>query len=96
MNAVGIELSPFNVLIQKVKTNKYNLQEVELEKKRQYKLLGEIDNNTEILIREIHFKLINGELVPNKINETLLIRNKIKVGKPKVDPESTVDFFVKN
>ncbi|MBE0432278.1 hypothetical protein IBX73_02295 [candidate division WOR-3 bacterium] len=29
MNAIGIELSPFNVLIQKVKTNKYDLTEVE-------------------------------------------------------------------
>ena len=31
MNSVGIELSPFNVLIQKVKTRKYNLPEVEYE-----------------------------------------------------------------
>ena len=29
MNAVGIELSPFNVLIQEVKTKKYNISEVE-------------------------------------------------------------------
>ncbi|MDD3726366.1 MAG: DNA methyltransferase [Candidatus Ratteibacteria bacterium] len=31
MNSIGIELSPFNVLIQKVKTKKYNLPEVESE-----------------------------------------------------------------
>ena len=31
MNSIGIELSPFNVLIQKVKTNKYNISEVEKE-----------------------------------------------------------------
>ena len=31
MNSVGIELSPFNVLIQKVKTKKYNISEVERE-----------------------------------------------------------------
>jgi len=33
MNAVGIELSPFNVLIQEVKTKKYNIPEVEKETK---------------------------------------------------------------
>lgn len=31
MNSIGIELSPFNVLIQQVKTRKYNIAEVELE-----------------------------------------------------------------
>ena len=31
INAIGIELSPFNVLIQKVKTRKYNIIEVERE-----------------------------------------------------------------
>ncbi|MDP2730713.1 MAG: DNA methyltransferase [Dehalococcoidales bacterium] len=31
MNSIGIELSPFNVLIQQVKTSKYNIPEVELE-----------------------------------------------------------------
>jgi hypothetical protein len=31
MNSIGIELSPFNVLIQQVKTRKYNIPEVELE-----------------------------------------------------------------
>jgi len=31
MNSIGIELSPFNVLIQKVKTQRYNIPEVEKE-----------------------------------------------------------------
>ncbi len=31
MNSVGIELSPFNVLIQEVKAKKYNIPEVERE-----------------------------------------------------------------
>ena len=31
MNAIGIELSPFNILIQKVKTRKYDIPEVERE-----------------------------------------------------------------
>ena len=31
MNSIGLELSPFNVLIQQVKTRKYNIPEVELE-----------------------------------------------------------------
>jgi hypothetical protein len=31
MNSIGIELSPFNVLIEKVKTQKYNIPEVEAE-----------------------------------------------------------------
>ena len=31
MNSIGIELSPFNVLIQQVKTRKYNIQELESE-----------------------------------------------------------------
>jgi DNA modification methylase len=31
MNSIGIELSPFNVLIQQVKTRKYNIPEVEAE-----------------------------------------------------------------
>ena len=63
--------------------------------KRQYKLLGEIDSETEELIREIHYKLRAGEIAANKIEEIEQIRKKIKRGEPKVDPDSTVDFFVK-
>lgn len=39
INAVGIELSPFNVLIQKVKTQKYDIEEVEAEIKDALKRL---------------------------------------------------------
>jgi DNA modification methylase len=37
MNSIGIELSPFNVLIQEVKTKKYNIAEVEQEIKNALK-----------------------------------------------------------
>jgi DNA modification methylase len=39
INSIGIELSPFNVLIQKVKTQKYNIAEVEQEIKDALKRL---------------------------------------------------------
>jgi DNA modification methylase len=39
MNSIGIELSPFNVLIQKVKTKKYDIPEVEMEIKDALKRL---------------------------------------------------------
>lgn len=39
MNSIGIELSPFNVLIQEVKTKKYNIPEVEAEIKDALKKL---------------------------------------------------------
>ncbi|MEW6455831.1 MAG: DNA methyltransferase [Acidobacteriota bacterium] len=39
MNSIGIELSPFNVLIQKIKTKKYNIPEVEKEIKDALKRL---------------------------------------------------------
>ncbi|MGE4444999.1 MAG: TdeIII family type II restriction endonuclease [Candidatus Altimarinota bacterium] len=62
---------------------------------RQYKLLGEIDKDTENLIREIHYKLRKGEIVTNKFNEIEQIRRKIKEGKAKIDPDSIVDLFIK-
>jgi len=39
MNSIGIELSPFNILIQEVKTKKYNIPEVEAEIKGALKRL---------------------------------------------------------
>lgn len=39
MNSIGIELSPFNVLIQEIKTKKYNIPEVEAEIKDALKRL---------------------------------------------------------
>jgi len=62
---------------------------------RQYKLLGEIDKDTENLISEIHFQLRQGKRVPNKLQEIDLIRNSIKKGKAILDPDSVVDLFVK-
>lgn len=62
---------------------------------RQYKLMGEIDQDAETLIREIHYKLRKGEIKANKAKEVELIRNKIKKGRPRPDPDSTVDLFVK-
>jgi DNA modification methylase len=41
MKSIGIELSPFNVLIQKVKTTRYDIQEVEKEVKDALKRLKE-------------------------------------------------------
>jgi len=60
---------------------------------RQYKLLGEIDEETERLINKIHYKLRKGEIASNKLSEVEQIREKIKKGQAKVDPDSVVDLF---
>jgi len=62
---------------------------------RQYKLLGEIDGDTEKLITEIHYKLRKGEAITDKIREIEQIRANIKPGESKIDPDSVVDLFVK-
>ncbi|MBN2463990.1 MAG: TdeIII family type II restriction endonuclease [Dehalococcoidia bacterium] len=62
---------------------------------RQYKLLGEIDTETERFISTIHAKLRMGESIPNKLNEIEQIRRKIKQGQAKRDQDSVVDLFVK-
>ncbi|MCD6473245.1 TdeIII family type II restriction endonuclease [Candidatus Aerophobetes bacterium] len=62
---------------------------------RQYKLLGGIDSDTERLISQIHYKLRKGEITANKMAEIKQIREKIKKGERKVDPDSVVDLFVK-
>lgn len=62
---------------------------------RQYKLLGEIDEETENIIRDIHYKLRKGEIETNKISEIEQIRKSIKPGKSIADPDSMVDLFVK-
>jgi len=62
---------------------------------RQYKLLGEIDDETEKLISELHYKLRKGEIVTNKIDEIEQIMEKINMGEAKTDPDSVVDLFVK-
>jgi len=61
---------------------------------RQYKLLGEIDGDTEKIINEIHYKLRKGETATDKISEIEQIRRIIRKGKSKIDPDSVVDLFV--
>lgn len=63
--------------------------------KRQYILLGEIDDGTEELIRGIQYQLRKGEIKSNKMFEIEQIRNNIKEGEDKKDPDSLVDLFVK-
>jgi hypothetical protein len=62
---------------------------------RQYKLLGEINDETEELIREIHYNLRKGETAAIKMGEINRIRKKIKKGVAKIDPDSVVDLFVR-
>lgn len=62
---------------------------------RQYKLLGEIDAETEKVITAIHYKLRKGEIPTSKNNEVEQIRRRIKKGHSNVDPDSVVDLFVK-
>lgn len=62
---------------------------------RQYKLLGEIDRETEEFIRNIHYKLRESNINPNIERETEDIRVRIKSGQAKLDPDSIVDLFVK-
>ncbi|MEA2053942.1 MAG: TdeIII family type II restriction endonuclease [Candidatus Thermoplasmatota archaeon] len=63
--------------------------------KRQYKLLGEINNETEKLISGLHYQLRKGKISTDKIYEIEQIRKKIKRGSAKTDPDSVVDLFVK-
>ncbi len=62
---------------------------------RQYKLLGEIDRETEEFIRDIHHKLREGNINPNMIGHAQEIRSRIKKGQARFDPDSIVDLFVK-
>lgn len=61
---------------------------------RQYKLLGNIDSNTEELIQEMHYKLRKGTASADKFKELESIRKSIKQGKPLVDPDSVIDLFI--
>ena len=63
--------------------------------KRQYKLLGEIDRKTEEFIRDIHYKLREGNITPNMVREAEEIRGRVRRGQAKLDPDSVVDLFVK-
>jgi len=60
---------------------------------RQYKLLGEIDTDTERFISELHHRLRKGEISPNQKTQVEQIRGKIKKGQAEVDPDSIVDLF---
>jgi len=62
---------------------------------RQYKLLGEIDEETEKFISNIHYQLRKGEVAINKIDEVEQIRKRVKEGQPRIHPDSVVDLFVK-
>ncbi len=61
---------------------------------RQHKLLGEINNEAEELIRETHYKLRKGEISANKNAEINLIKKSIKKGESTTDPDSIVDLFI--
>lgn len=62
---------------------------------RQYRLLGKINSETEKLIGEIHYKLRKDELTANRNYEIEQIRENIKRGEQRADPDSVVDLFVK-
>jgi len=62
---------------------------------RQYKLLGEIDRETEEFIRNIHHKLREGNINPDMTGQAEEIRNRIRKGQARSDPDSIVDLFVK-
>jgi len=62
---------------------------------RQFRLLGEIDEQTEKTINGIHYGLRKGERLANKKEEIEQIRRIIKKGQQKEDPDSVVDLFVK-
>lgn len=62
---------------------------------RQYDLLGEVDPETEKLIRNIHYDLRAGIRGVDKEEEIELIRKSVKKGFPRKDPDSRVDLFVK-
>lgn len=62
---------------------------------RQHKLLGEINEEAEKRINELHYMLRKGEAIADKLYETAQIRGTIRPGQPIIHPDSTVDLFVK-
>lgn len=62
--------------------------------KHQYDLKGEIDQKTEKLIRDIHYKLRKGLDVANIEKGVKLIKNQVKTGHASQDPDSRVDLFI--
>jgi hypothetical protein len=61
---------------------------------RQFKILGEIDSDTENLITKLHLEL-KRSTPANKSRETEAIRNSIKQGRALVDPDCIADVFVR-
>ncbi len=61
---------------------------------RQYKLMGEINSETERIITEILSDLRKAKRKPNKNEEIEKIRSTIRSGIGKKHPDSTVDLFV--
>ena len=66
MNSIGIELSPFNVLIQEVKTKKYNIPEVEEEIKNALKRLKSFSYT----LQQNKNSLLFGEKIENFVTES--------------------------
>jgi len=61
---------------------------------RQYELLGEINEEAEKIISEIHFNLRKGEINPRIEDQISQIRANIKEGEHKKDPDSIVDLYI--
>jgi len=62
---------------------------------RQYVLRGKIDQNTEVLINDMHLEILRTRVAGSKIDQIKRIRNSIIQGSPEQDPESIVDVFIK-
>jgi len=62
---------------------------------RQFRLLGEINEDAQRVINHIHYQLRKGEICADKIDEIRRIRKAIKKGRANEDPDSVVDLFVK-
>lgn len=61
---------------------------------RQHKLLGEINSEAEEFINNIHYRLREGNATPNMVRQVEEIRNRIKKGQAKRDPDSVVDLLI--
>jgi DNA modification methylase len=77
MNSIGIELSPFNVLIQEVKTKRYNIPEVETEIKDALKRLKSfsysLQNRNQLLFgRQVEKYETNSEYLKEWFSERAL------------------------
>lgn len=62
---------------------------------RQHVLLGEIDQNTETLINNLHLEILRSPVAISKEKQIDQIRDSIKQGSPDRDPESIVDVFIR-